>query len=641
MYSQRVPKTKKTDSQKNTQIQSRAKEPTQAPLDTILKLHQTIGNQAIGRIIQAKLTIGQPGDKYEQEADSVADTVMRMREPPVVRRQMPEPENEEETVQAKSLAQQIAPLVRRQVEEEPVQANFESGLTQNLQRQEEDKEEIVQPKLLVQRQEEVGEEDKEIDVQTKPTIIQRLCLECEEESSSEDRTAQPAISAAPAPIIQNSSVNQASAKIESNINTMKGGGSSLPHPTRNFFESRFGTDFGQVRIHSDSRAAETAKSINAKAFTVGKDVAFGAGEYSPGTPEGKRLLAHELTHVVQQSNGIMSNENNPNIQQTQKSSLIQLYPKCEDDWCIKITKPQKPPDILVPALKGSYGYDVDGDLSLPYGLASAFEHAGWYLEVVYHKKGDPTKSLKFASVHSVITEGAAVKDSLKKTNKEGRAYLTFAAKLNDTEWIEDTREFSVYQHGFTRDPVKSQIGPNKKIFFGNVVRGDNPRGRTVTETINITFSEGWSASDSIGTTYSQATSKTHGVSVKVGGELGLSKVAKVGSDIGYSYSATDTQSISTAMSNAMGISGSVTISKKMNLSSGEAGAIVPWGRVVAFRIPSIKVDKVGHVTGKGSFVVMGYQIDTLSTIVVKINRGEAPSSYYGRLEDKIKKFKPF
>jgi hypothetical protein len=70
---------------------------------------------------------------------------------------------------------------------------------------------------------------------------------------------------------------------------------------RAFFEPRFGRDFGQVRVHTNSKAADVAKSINAKAFTVGQNVAFGTGEYAPGTAAGRKLLAHELTHVVQQS----------------------------------------------------------------------------------------------------------------------------------------------------------------------------------------------------------------------------------------------------------------------------------------------------------------------------------------------------
>jgi len=77
-------------------------------------------------------------------------------------------------------------------------------------------------------------------------------------------------------------------------------GQPLDTAARNFMELRFGHDFSGVRIHTDTKAAKATQAINALAFTVGRDVAFGAGQYVPGTTTGQRLLAHELTHVIQQ-----------------------------------------------------------------------------------------------------------------------------------------------------------------------------------------------------------------------------------------------------------------------------------------------------------------------------------------------------
>lgn len=77
-------------------------------------------------------------------------------------------------------------------------------------------------------------------------------------------------------------------------------GRALDRAARSYFEPRFGHDFGQVRIHADDKAAQAASSINARAFTVGRDVVFGRGQYAPATDAGLRLIAHELTHVVQQ-----------------------------------------------------------------------------------------------------------------------------------------------------------------------------------------------------------------------------------------------------------------------------------------------------------------------------------------------------
>jgi hypothetical protein len=92
--------------------------------------------------------------------------------------------------------------------------------------------------------------------------------------------------------------------IESHIQALSGVGQPLPKSTRAFFELRFGYDLSQVQVHTNSQAAETARALNARAFTMGHDIVFGAGEYAPGTTVGKQLLAHELTHVVQQGEGI-------------------------------------------------------------------------------------------------------------------------------------------------------------------------------------------------------------------------------------------------------------------------------------------------------------------------------------------------
>ena len=199
-------------------------------VDQILFLQRTIGNQAVQRLmrsgaLQAKLRIGQPGDVYEQEADRVADEVMRMPEPEMQRQVEPE-EEEEEILQTKPLVDQITPLVQRQVEEE--------------------EEEMLQAK------------------------------------SMEDAT----------PEVSND--------LESQINAIKGGGRPLAESERAYFEPRFGVDFSQVKVHTGAQAAESAGAVNAKTYTLGQDVVFGEGQYNPQSKEGKRLIAHELVHVIQQ-----------------------------------------------------------------------------------------------------------------------------------------------------------------------------------------------------------------------------------------------------------------------------------------------------------------------------------------------------
>jgi hypothetical protein len=93
------------------------------------------------------------------------------------------------------------------------------------------------------------------------------------------------------------------ASVSDHFNGSLGAGQPLDRDTRAFMESRFGYDFSRVRVHSDDHAAESARCVNALAYTVGQDVVFGAGQYAHGAMERNRLLAHELTHVIQQSAG--------------------------------------------------------------------------------------------------------------------------------------------------------------------------------------------------------------------------------------------------------------------------------------------------------------------------------------------------
>jgi len=190
-----------------------------SPLDQILFLQRTIGNQAVesllkSGIIQAKLKIGKPNDIYEQEADRVAEQIVS-RSWSVVNNQMEEGE------------------IQRHTEEE--------------ERKREEEERTIQLKKM------------------------------------------------------QGNISEVTPDIESRIRALRGSGQPLPKSIRAFFESRFGYDFSHVRIHTDPEAAKLARALNAEAFTYGRDIYFGEGRYNPNTLAGKRLLAHELTHVVQQN----------------------------------------------------------------------------------------------------------------------------------------------------------------------------------------------------------------------------------------------------------------------------------------------------------------------------------------------------
>lgn len=176
-----------------------AKDPAQAQANTLNPLWARL---ALG--IQPKLKVGAPDDPYEQEADAVAERVVRMPGP--------------------------------------------------------------------------------------PATIQRKCTACEDEERKPIQTkreiSQDAKTAPSAGLAVREAVRE---------------GSRLPNDVRAYFEPRFGYDFSRVRVHTDAGAADGARTVGARAYTIGRDIVFGAGEYAPASVKGKQLLAHELTHVAQQS----------------------------------------------------------------------------------------------------------------------------------------------------------------------------------------------------------------------------------------------------------------------------------------------------------------------------------------------------
>ena len=161
---------------------------------------------------------------------------------------------------------------------------------------------LIQPKLSVNEPGNVYEQEadtvadrvmqsSESFVQTKPLSIsgiQRKCAECEEEEKQMQRKEM------------NQGEVSAGNDLQNYVGSLDGGGQKLPEETRSFFEPKFGYDFSNVKIHTDNVAAKSAQSVNALAYTTGNNIVFNSGQYNPQTDSGKKLLAHELTHVVQQ-----------------------------------------------------------------------------------------------------------------------------------------------------------------------------------------------------------------------------------------------------------------------------------------------------------------------------------------------------
>ena len=229
--------------------------------------------------IQTKLTIGQAGDKYEQEADSMADAIVNKT---TVK---PDIQNKEISgIQRESLA---TPL-----EDEKLGAAE--------QRMEEDK--LVQEKPEIQK---MGIEEEEEGMVNKMAGEEAEEEEVQTKSSGNARTAGTGLT--------------------QQLRSKSGRGKGLPQNTKAEMESSFGNDFSEVNIHTDQEAITMNKELGAQAFTHGKDVYFNSGKYNPETTEGKHLLAHELTHVVQQQGG---------------TDKIQNKLRVEDEYPTKYVKDQ-------------------------------------------------------------------------------------------------------------------------------------------------------------------------------------------------------------------------------------------------------------------------------------------------------------
>ena len=126
--------------------------------------------------------------------------------------------------------------------------------------------------------------------------LQRKCASCEKEERQEKHLSRKATNGSAATLSAPPIVHD----------VLSQSGRPLDSATRAFFEPRFGQDFSHVRLHDGAGAARSASSVQARAYTVGSNLVFGVSQYNPGHSDGRRLIAHELAHVVQQSGGSVS-----------------------------------------------------------------------------------------------------------------------------------------------------------------------------------------------------------------------------------------------------------------------------------------------------------------------------------------------
>ncbi|MCV9930371.1 DUF4157 domain-containing protein [Flavobacterium sp. LS1R49] len=221
--------------------------------------------------IQKKLKTGTVGDHYEVEADKVADKVVNKDFSGGGLLQS------KEEVQQKPISETISSVQRKEMkEEEPVQKKT-------------DKKEEEKP-------------------------VQAKCKDCEKEDKVQKKEEKEKEKEKPIQKKEKNTESEVHDKdIEGKLDNSKGGGTSLDKRTKGEMESGFGNDFSNVKIHTDSNAVQMSQELGAQAFTSGNDVYFNEGKYNPNSKEGKHLLAHELTHTVQQTGMVQKStlENNP------------------------------------------------------------------------------------------------------------------------------------------------------------------------------------------------------------------------------------------------------------------------------------------------------------------------------------------
>ena len=224
-------------------------------VERILFLQRTVGNQVVQRMLnagvnQAKLKIGEPRDIYEQEADWVAEQVMQMQE-------------------TTALANEFA--IRR-------------GRSSTIQRLYPDCQKILRRRRMQWDKENISalQFSRRVDA----PLIQREAVTDEAEEVSENILLTKPKVTPPKDV-----------PLFGRVESLKSHGQPLTNSDRVFFEPRLGHDFRHVRVHTDSSSAMLARTVNARAFTYGNHIAFGAGEYSPNTFSGRQLLAHVPAHA--------------------------------------------------------------------------------------------------------------------------------------------------------------------------------------------------------------------------------------------------------------------------------------------------------------------------------------------------------
>ncbi|OOG70722.1 DUF4157 domain-containing protein [Algoriphagus sp. A40] len=240
-------------------------------------------------VIQPALKVGKPNDKYEQEAESVADQVMMMPSTPA----------------SPLMSASPGGLQMQSVEEEEVQMSpLSAG--------------ISMIRLSEEEEIQMSTEEEEVQLFSDQSSFVRLSEEEEVKLSSVDEESVQLLGGGEATV---------SPQLSTQIQQSSGSGAALPPPVQQDMGSKIGADFSGVKVHTGPQAASMSSALGAQAFTHGSDIYFNEGKYQPESSEGKHLLAHELTHTVQQGAAV---RRSPDTQISHTQPQVQRLP-----WAVR------------------------------------------------------------------------------------------------------------------------------------------------------------------------------------------------------------------------------------------------------------------------------------------------------------------
>jgi hypothetical protein len=339
-------------------------DPSSLTAQDVKHLQRTVGNRATIDILsrhtglQAKLKLGPVGDSYEQEADQVAAQVVRQMDRPAPVQRMDE---EEELAQLKPMAEGNAPLQRSH--QPLVMGSFARALQESMAQPRPLANDISRvqraPTVRFTKERFAQRQNAEEELQMKPQPaqasdpLQRVAEPFKNPGFVRPDAATPpqarvlfqdmsSIQRSPDSLpakgftlqrqeeeeeelqmkpLHGPEAGEVEQSVEQQIQAARGGGQLLDDNVRGSMEQGFGADFSNVRIHTGSQADTLNRSLNARAFTTGNNIFFRSGEYNPGSSSGQQLLAHELTHTVQQGEGVIRT---PQQQEQLRSSSSSL-----------------------------------------------------------------------------------------------------------------------------------------------------------------------------------------------------------------------------------------------------------------------------------------------------------------------------